>query len=261
MQNFKILHETKTRLRIKVAGFKGLDASAFCKSVAKLKGVQDVRFNAKIGSLIVKFSGGGKKKEFLSGLENFNLSDFRPAFSRSKSSMPSKNEFVLALFALGANLIFRTSPVVRALSLIACTPILRQGAKETLRHGLTSKTLEAMAVGISLSRGDVFAANSTNAMLALGEYMEESTVYKSDDLIRELARPDIAEAWVEIDQNGKKTEIKIATSKLEVGDIVVVGAGDVIAVDGHVVSGEAMIKARVKCARNFIDFTARNDYV
>lgn len=241
MQNFKILHETKTRLRIKVAGFKGLDASAFCKSVAKLKGVQDVRFNAKIGSLIVKFNGGGKKKEFLSGLENFNLSDFRPAFSRSKSSMPSKNEFVLALFALGANLIFRTSPFVRALSLIACTPILRQGAKETLRHGLTSKTLEAMAVGISLSRGDAFAANSTNAMLALGEYMEESTVYKSDDLIRELARPDIVEAWVEIDQNGKKTEVKIATSKLKVGDIVVVGAGDVIAVDGHVVSGEAMI--------------------
>ena len=241
MQNFKILHETKSRLRLKIVGFREIDASAFARSVAKFQGVQDARFNAKIGSLIVKFNSGSEKKKFLAQLDSLNLADFKPNFIHSKSSLPSKNEFILALFALGVNFIFRTSPAARALSLLACAPILKQGAKETLRHGLTSKTLEAMAVGISLARGDVFAANSTNAMLALGEYMEESTVYKSDDLIRELARPDIAEAWVEIDQNGKKTEVKIATSKLKVGDIVVVGAGDVIAVDGHIVSGEAMI--------------------
>ena len=241
MQNFKILHETKSRLRIKVAGFKGLDTSALQRVAARLEGVTEARFNTKIGSLILKLDAGVDKAGILKQLEVLNLSELKSIIPTSHKNLPSKNEFILALLALGGNLIFRTSPLARAFSIVACVPILKEGIKESFRHGLTSKGLEAAAVGISLARGDIFAANSTNTMLALGEYMEESTVYKSDDLIRELARPDIAEAWVEIDQNGKKTEVKIATSKLKVGDIVVVGAGDVIAVDGHVVSGEAMI--------------------
>ncbi|MBR2157547.1 MAG: heavy metal translocating P-type ATPase, partial [Campylobacter sp.] len=64
---------------------------------------------------------------------------------------------------------------------------------------------------------------------------------KSDDLIRELARPDTAEAWVEQEIDGKIVEIKIPTNKIKIGDIVVVGTGDIIAIDGHIVSGEALV--------------------
>ena len=75
MQNFKILHETKTRLRIKVAGFKGLDTSALQKAAARLEGVTEARFNAKIGSLILKLDASVDKAGILRQLAALNLSE------------------------------------------------------------------------------------------------------------------------------------------------------------------------------------------
>ena len=171
MQNFKILHETKTRLRLKIVGFRDIDASALQKAAARLEGVTEARFNAKIGSLTLKLDAGVNKAGILRQLAALNLSELKSIIPASHKNLPSKNEFILALLALGGNLIFRTSPLARAFSIVACMPILKEGIKESFRHGLTSKGLEAAAVGISLSRGDVFAANSTNTMLALGEYI------------------------------------------------------------------------------------------
>ena len=98
-----------------------------------------------------------------------------------------------------------------------------------------------MAVGVSLARRDYVAANSTNLMLELGEYIEETMVHKSDDLIKELAKPNIESVWVEILQNEQRVLKNIQTIELKVSDIVVVGAGDTIAIDGHIISGEAYV--------------------
>ena len=101
----------------------------------------------------------------------------------------------------------------------------------------SSKVLEAAAVGVSLYRKDYKAANSTNLMLNIGEYIEESVVAKSDDLIKELAKPQITHAWVEVNQE----LVKKSAKDLVVGDIVVVSQGDNIAVDGYIVDGIASI--------------------
>ena len=77
MQNFKILHETKSRLRIKVAGFKGLDTNALQRVAARLEGVTEARFNAKIGSLILKLDAGADKAGILKQLEVLNLSELK----------------------------------------------------------------------------------------------------------------------------------------------------------------------------------------
>jgi heavy metal translocating P-type ATPase len=118
---------------------------------------------------------------------------------------------------------------------------LIDGAKELLKEGLTSHVLEAGAVAISIFRKDYFAANSTNAMLELGEYIEETTVHKSDDLLKELAKPNIEEAWVEKNIDGKITEVLMRTENINVGDIVVIATGNTIAVDGHIIDGNGTI--------------------
>ena len=128
-----------------------------------------------------------------------------------------------------------------ATSLYAYAPLLKEGVSELFNEGVTSKVLESMAVGVSLARRDYMAANSTNLMLAIGEYMEESAVHRSDDLIKELAKPNIEEVWVETIKDGKKTLNKVATSSVKVGDIVVVGAGESIGIDGYIVEGAASV--------------------
>lgn len=128
-----------------------------------------------------------------------------------------------------------------AITSVASVPLLIDGTKELFNDGLTSHVLEAAAVAISIYRKDYLAANSTNAMLELGEYIEETTVHKSDDLLKELARPNIEEAWVERKVDGKVVEVLVKTAELKVGDIVVVGAGSTIAIDGHIIDGAGTI--------------------
>jgi P-type E1-E2 ATPase len=114
--------------------------------------------------------------------------------------------------------------------------------KELFREGLTSKVLEATAVGVSLARRDYTAANATNLMLELGEYIEETMVQRSDEIIKELAKPNVEKVWVEKLNNNNERELElIDTAQLKIGDIVVVGTGDTIAIDGHIISGEAYI--------------------
>jgi len=140
-----------------------------------------------------------------------------------------------------------TEPLIKddkqklALTTIASLPLLKHGIKDLFSEGLTSGVLESMAVGVSIARKDYLAANSTNAMLELGEYIEETTVHKSDDLIRELAKPNVKEVWIEQDIDGQKELLKVETVTVKVGDIVVVGAGDTIAIDGHIISGTASV--------------------
>ncbi|MEA2098610.1 MAG: heavy metal translocating P-type ATPase, partial [Campylobacterota bacterium] len=128
-----------------------------------------------------------------------------------------------------------------ALTAGVATPMLINGTKELFEEGLTSGVLEALAVGVSLARKDYMAANGTNAMLEIGEYIEETTVHRSDDLIRELAKPNVVETWIELDNNGKKELKKVKTSSVKVSDIVVVGAGDTIPIDGHIINGAASV--------------------
>ena len=126
-------------------------------------------------------------------------------------------------------------------SLIACFPLLVSGIKETWQNGINSRTLEAMAVAISLYLRDFKTANSTNFMLALGEYIEEITMYKSDDLIKELSKPTGGNAWIEVrDKNGISLK-QVSSEELKIGDIVVIGAGETILIDGHIIKGEALV--------------------
>ncbi|MBQ9292338.1 MAG: heavy metal translocating P-type ATPase [Campylobacter sp.] len=238
----KILHQSKFRVRFKIANLnKKSNLSEFEENLAKFNDIKEFKINPKIGTLTIKFDEKFKFEKFIKFIENFKFTKIKKTIAKTHSQTPSKSLLMLSGGTLVLNLFFKTSPIMRTLSLVSCLPILSQGAKEFFKFGLTSKMLEALAVGISLARKDFIAANSTNAMLALGEYIEESTVFKSDDLIRELARPDTAEAWVEQEIDGKIVEIKIPTNKIKIGDIVVVGTGDIIAIDGHIVSGEALV--------------------
>jgi len=128
-----------------------------------------------------------------------------------------------------------------SITTVAALPMLIDGTKELFSDGLTSKVLESAAVGISIYRKDYLAANSTNAMLELGEYIEETTVHKSDDLLKELSKPNVEEAWVEKEIDGKITEVLIKSIEIQIGDIVIVGIGNTVPIDGHIVDGSASV--------------------
>ena len=231
----RIAHLTKNRVRF-VCERIGLecDESRLEARISEFRYAKSVRVNKKAKSVIIGFeSNFDEIKEFIENLpiENFN----------KRKVSPNKSKIYKAATALAVTPFITDSGAKALSSLIAAAPLLKEGASEALKGGITSKVLEATAVGVSLARRDFLAANSTNLMLTIGEYMEESAVHRSDDLIKELARPNIEEVWIEINNHGEKSLKKIATADVKVGDIVVVGAGESIGIDGYIVEGTASV--------------------
>lgn len=210
------------------------DESRLEARISEFSYAKSVRVNKKAKSVIIGFeSNFDEIKEFIENLpiENFN----------KRKVSPNKSKIYKAATALAVTPFIADNGAKALSSLIAAAPLLKEGASEALKGGITSKVLEATAVGVSLARRDFLAANSTNLMLTIGEYMEESAVHRSDDLIKELARPNIEEVWIEVNNHGKKSLKKIATADVKVGDIVVVGAGESIGIDGYIVEGTASV--------------------
>ncbi len=231
----RIAHLTKNRVRF-VCERIGLecDESRLEARISEFRYAKSVRVNKKAKSVIIGFeSNFDEIKEFIENLpiENFN----------KRKVSPNKSKIYKAATALAVTPFIADNSAKALSSLIAAAPLLKEGASEALKGGITSKVLEATAVGVSLARRDFLAANSTNLMLTIGEYMEESAVHRSDDLIKELARPNIEEVWIEVNNHGKKSLKKIATADVKVGDIVVIGAGESIGIDGYIVEGTASV--------------------
>ena len=233
--NVRIAHLTKNRVRFVCERIgEDCDESRLEAQISEFRYAKSVRVNKKAKSIIVGFESNlNEIKEFIENLPIANL-------SKHKNS-PSKAEIYKAATALAITPLINNNGVKAMASLIAAAPLLKEGASEAVNEGITSKVLEATAVGVSLARRDFLAANSTNLMLTIGEYMEESAVHRSDDLIKELARPNIEEVWIEINDHGKKSLKKIATVDVKIGDIVVVGAGESIGIDGYIVEGTASV--------------------
>lgn len=202
--------------------------------ILKLEDVLNARVNKAAKSIIITYSRN--LKNIIQAISNIQISTLK-----SIKNSPSKAEIYKSAAILALTSINKNKFINIAATLAGSKSLFKEGTYELLHDGLTSKTLEALAVGVSLARGDYSAANGTNLLLNLGEYIEESTVHKSDDLIKELARPNVKEAWIEMIHNGKKELKLINTKDIKIGDIVVVSTGESIAIDGYIVEGSASI--------------------
>lgn len=88
------------------------------------------------------------------------------------------------------------------------------------------------------SHSYVFAAGEIAFLMGLGELLEDLTVKKCRSGIQRLVSLIPKEAFVKQEDG---TLIKTPLENINVGDIVVVKAGELVAVDGKVVKGEASI--------------------
>ncbi|MDY3203682.1 MAG: heavy metal translocating P-type ATPase [Arcobacter sp.] len=248
---FVKVHQTAFRVRYKLFLLKEkyIDEEILKNYFRKIKEIENVRINKKAYSIIFELKSDitSKIEEILNNLtieELLKSCEEEVAavcVSCVSSEEPSIKGIIRASSALVTERFITNNALKATLTTAACVPLLVEGSKELLNEGLTSKVLESAAVAISIYRKDYLAANSTNAMLELGEYIEETTVHKSDDLLKELSKPNVEEAWIEKKIDDKITEILVKSENIQVGDIVVVGIGNTIPVDGHIIEGSGSV--------------------
>lgn len=243
-----LLHATKSRVRFAYHTTQGQKIAPIPLRIAleSIDGISNVRINAILCQIILHSKLDRKVLheqvyQVLQSLLVAGDSQHEASYLTLRDEIPSASEVVRSLTALCLEPFVKSAPIKLAFSSVAAFPVLASGAKELFSEGITSRVLEALAIAISLGRNDFRTANSTNFMLSLGEYIEEMTMYKSDDLIKELSKPSVKEAWVERNVGGQTTRELVPSDSLAIGDIVIIGAGNTICVDGHVVSGIATV--------------------
>ena len=97
--------------------------------------------------------------------------------------------------------------------------------------------LDGTAAALMIANGRPIEAGFMTALIGLGEYIRERTARRCEKLVNDLLGLSGQSAWL---VKGKK-RICVPADEVKVGDIVAVYPGDMVPVDGIVISGEAAI--------------------
>lgn len=248
----EVAHETPGRLRLRspALGDPSLDTGYLEGLLEAVPGVISARVNPAACCVVVRH-GGGQALGQTNGETNGEASAqtrervrelvrhipgeaFLPDHGR-KAPLALPTVVGQGLAALATPLLPRRAAA--PMSWLLGLPTMAQGLGTLIGEGVKVEVLDAAAVGASLLRGDHFTANAIVAMLGLGNWLEQWTTQKSDQLLKGLLRPQVDSVWVERDAR----EERIPFVELASGDIVICGSGELIPVDGVVVDGDAAV--------------------
>ena len=125
------------------------------------------------------------------------------------------------------------------ISVLLCgIPIFKECIEGLIKEfDLKADLLVSMAIIASIIIGEVFAAGEIATIMAIGGFLEEYTVKKTQGRIKELV--DMSPQFATRIRNG--VEEKISVENVQVGDILKVLPGESIPTDGVIVNGETSI--------------------
>jgi heavy metal translocating P-type ATPase len=234
-----IRHEVRGRIRFKFSSpFDSRLNSDFITALPTLVlGIHRVRASPWARSLIVRYDGSARTRASLLRLVSDTLPSIHPRPLRpSRTAKYLRGTCVAAaVLTAGRLLPLRLRTIV---SWLIAAPVLLKGIRALFTSGLSVELLDATALTIALLRGELNTAVATLTFLNLGNYLEATTSRASTELLERMLALPPANAWVEAADGVLR---QVTAEELRAGDVVVVGPGDMIPVDGQVVSGAATI--------------------
>ena len=240
---FSIKHEINGRFRIHVfqKGIMSLrQADLLQYYLETLPGVQNAKVYERTADAVILYKGD--RKEILEGIrtfsyENEELEEIVPV----NSGRGLNREYQEKLFKhVAVRVVTKTCfPfwLRAAYTTAKAIHYVFKGIRCLLKGKLEVEVLDATAITVSIIRNDFDTAGSVMFLLGIGELLEEWTHKKSvGDLARSMSL-NIEKVW----QNVDGTEVLVPVSNIKEGDLVTVHVGNVIPLDGEVVTGEAMV--------------------
>ncbi|WP_233543006.1 heavy metal translocating P-type ATPase [Collinsella sp. AM34-10] len=217
------------------------DLDALLKLSGDIDGVHKVRVYGRIGQMALEYDEQCRAGvlDALGALDAQAIADAKTGYVMQLE--PRKNKLVMDLAALvGAHYARRwflpTPP--RAVFVVAgYMTFLRAALRELAQPRLTVPVLDASAIGISFVKRDVDTAGQTMFLLNVGELLEDYT--------RAMSENELINSLLDVPDKAQKvigdTEVSVAATELEPGDLVAVRTGMSICIDGVVEQGSAMV--------------------
>lgn len=125
-----------------------------------------------------------------------------------------------------------------ASALVGGIPLFVFAAKQVfIKHDITAGVMASVAMIAAIIVGEYSAAALVVFMMSVGEWLENFTVARADNALKDLAK--LMPAMVTVRRDGRETAIPV--EQVVPGDIVLVRAGERLGVDGVVANGNGCI--------------------
>jgi heavy metal translocating P-type ATPase len=132
-------------------------------------------------------------------------------------------------------------PLAVGLSAYSALPSFRRAYDAVWYEGrLNVDVLDSLAICVSTLQGNLFTTAFMTWLISLGDYIRDQTAAQSRSAVNGLLDYQQKSAWV---RRGRE-KVSVPVREIGVGDIVVVYDGEMIPVDGQVVSGRAIVDQR-----------------
>ncbi|KGJ06663.1 hypothetical protein IT41_00325 [Paracoccus halophilus] len=233
-----MVHEIPGRLRLRVPALAlpMLDAEQLAGKLRSVAGVQAVRINTDAASITIGHDGTeDTRARILDRIGRMRRADLKIRHHDDEGET-SPAALVLRLATLAA-LPVLPARLGQMLGAALIAPRVLKGVRSLVTEGVTVELLDALAVSIGALRGGIGTAMTTDLMMGTGEYLEDKTMQHSTALLQDMLMPNPETAWVE--RAGGPQEVPFA--EVLIGDLVVVGTGERVPVDGVVRSGRAQV--------------------
>ncbi|MCR4672092.1 MAG: heavy metal translocating P-type ATPase [Lachnospiraceae bacterium] len=238
-----ILHESKCRIRIHVKRpSMSLDEADILEAyLLRQEYVTDVKVFERTGDAVIKYSPG-RREELVLALSEFSYeenADLLPDHSSRAINREYQDRIALQIMKRVFMRLFVPAPIRTAVMCVKAAGYIKKGLHSLfVNRKLEVPVLDAVAITVSLIRGDTATAGSVMFLLKLGDTLEEWTHKRSVADLASTMALNVDMAW-KLDGSGE--QVLAAVRDIEEGERIICATGNMIPLDGIVESGEAMV--------------------
>lgn len=209
-------------------------ADAYLKSIS---GIDDVTVYERTGDLIIYYSFDRSELiEILAhfSFENDEVKNIEIVGTARLVQREYEEKLIMTITLRYFRKIFYPLPLRIALAYIKSIKYILKALKSLAKGQLNVSVLDAVAITVSLIRGDFETASSVMFLLKIGEILEEWTHKKSVSDLANTMSLGIEKVWL---KNRNDEEVLVSANKVNVGDKIVLRTSNMIPLDGEVIDG------------------------
>lgn len=209
-------------------------ADAYLKSIS---GIDDVTVYERTCDLIIYYSFDRSELiEILAhfSFENDEVKNIEIVGTARLVQREYEEKLIMTIALRYFRKIFYPLPLRIALAYIKSIKYILKALKSLAKGQLNVSVLDAVAITVSLIRGDFETASSVMFLLKIGEILEEWTHKKSVSDLANTMSLGIEKVWL---KNKNDEEVLVSTNKVNVGDKIVLRTSNMIPLDGEVIDG------------------------
>lgn len=237
-----VLHESKGRIRVRMAQkhMSILQADILEVYLKRTDGVVDAKVYDLTCDAVIFYKEKSDRADIISALASFSYEkcgNLTVEHSSRALNREFSDKLFFTLVRRCVNKFVFPVWLRTVITLFRSVKYIKAGLKCLIKGKIQVPVLDMTAIVVSLIRGDFATAGSIMFLLGIGDILDEWTHKKSVADLAGAMSINVDRVWLE----GEDGNTLVPVGDVKVGDRIVVHTGNMIPLDGKVVSGEALI--------------------